>query len=260
MPRHTKLHLTAVARLATSLWLTIAGCSGDDGGGGPMGAPDAQTGCASVAPVAGMRCIEEGAFTDSGSGPNTTHDIARFLLDEREVTVAAYEACVTAGVCPPETPPGTCNRGVVGREQHPVNCMDWFQADTYCRWAGKRLPTEWEWEWAARGREAARLYPWGDAVPATQLCWFETNSETTCPVGTYSPAGDTADGIADMAGNVWEWTDSWYDGPNLNRTLRGGSWSSQPQSAGTFHTTWRIAGPPSRRFDTYGFRCAKDAS
>ena len=130
----------------------------------------------------------------------------------------------------------------MGRGEHPVVWVTWQDAQEFCAWVSQisgqavRLPTEAEWEKAARGSDE-RLYPWGNQEPNPQLCNYNTNGST--PVGKYSPQGDSPYGCVDMAGNVWEWVADWYDehyyahSPSRNpsgpesgkyRVLRGGSW------------------------------------
>src|SRR5262249_22284856 len=123
-----------------------------------------------------------------------------------------------------------CNYGVPGRGDHPINCVDWLQADAFCKAYGKRLPTEEEWEWAARGGARGTTYPWGDEPPGKQVCWDGEGSELgkgsrqlTCAVGSHR-AGDSPLGIHDLAGNVWEWTSSIHTAEA--RVYRGGGWSA----------------------------------
>jgi formylglycine-generating enzyme required for sulfatase activity len=184
--------------------------------------------------------------------------VATFCLDKTEVTVGAYAECVSAGACLPTGRGETCNVAARGRDAHPVNCVDWNQARAYCARRGARLPTEEEWEFAARGSEG-RTYPWGNTEPLDQVCW---RSGGTCPVGTH-PAGATPLGIHDLAGNVREWLESPYmtsylqprpDQPG-HRVGRGSSYLIH--SASLLRATKRYGGNPSRQHGGSGFRCAR---
>ena len=201
-----------------------------------------------------------------------------YLIDINEVTVEKYQACVQAGKC---TPPGTgqyCNGGMEDKKNHPVNCVDWNQAKAYCEWSGKRLPTEAEWEKAARGTDG-RVFPWGNTIGvAGNFCdsycplYNKDNTQndgypTTSPVGSFGTP--SIYGVLDMAGNVLEWTADWYDpnyysnGINRNppgpvsgqyRVIRGGSWGDKLEN---LRTTFRGNADPSKQRDLFGFRCAK---
>jgi formylglycine-generating enzyme required for sulfatase activity len=172
---------------------------------------------------ASMARIPPGAFqmgsSDGGFDERPPHvvTVAGFEIDLLEVTLSSYRACVQAGKCSTHgltIVPG-CNWGHEDREDHPINCVDREQAEAYCGWTGKRLPTEVEWEYAARGADG-RKHPWGNEPPAAQACWNgdgndlgRNNRRSTCPVGRYL-AGRSPFGLFDMAGNVWEWTSSRY--------------------------------------------------
>jgi hypothetical protein len=173
--------------------------------------------------------------------------VAPFAIDRTEVTVAQYRACVEAGRCDePDSSDPSCNWGKPDRDSHPVNCVDWYQATAYCDWAGKRLPTEAEWEKAARGTDR-RVYPWGNAWETDRA---NVASDGTKPVGSY-PSGASPYSALDMAGNVWEWVS---DNVGGGRGLRGGSWYGRPSHA---RASYRLSsGPGDRRVDV-GFRCAQ---
>ena len=133
-----------------------------------------------------------------------------FCLDATEVTADAYAACVRAGRCTSEGLQchETATFGVPGKGQHPITCVNAYQATAYCTGLGMRLPTEDEWEWAARGGAQARTWAWGDAPPTREPCWQGvTNEWSTCPVGT-APGANNAFGspLFDMTANASEWT------------------------------------------------------
>ena len=152
--------------------------------------------------------------------------IAPYCLDLTPVTADAYGACVRSGQCSVEglRCGDTATYGASGKGNHPVNCVDWGQAATYCNVTGKRLPTEEEWEWAARGGDNGWTYPWGNAEPDFQLCWSGiTRRSGTCAVGSF-PQGNNPWGVQDLAGNVWEWTASKPFADSVFRVTRGGGW------------------------------------
>lgn len=214
--------------------------------------------------------------------------ISAFWMDETEVTWSMYEDCVEGGPCRPleAQPP------VMGGD-YPVVGVTWFEASTYCAWVGRRLPTESEWEKAARGRDARR-YPWGwvGAVESNRqirlnFCdascelpfhstEFDDGWAETAPVGSF-PAGVSPYGLFDMAGNAWEWTADWYapeayqqaaaddpTGPKegQRRVIRGGAWT-EPLFHGSVpgsRTTNRFWNEPDRPRPDLGFRCALSAA
>jgi sulfatase modifying factor 1 len=145
--------------------------------------------------------------------------------------------------------PGGPKTNIHGKAAHPVVQVSWEDAVAYARWAGKRLPTELEWEKAARGIDG-REYPWGNQEPRHELCNFDKNEKGTTPVGSYSPQGDSLYGCVDMAGNIWEWTDSSDEGDT--KVLRGGGWS---HPAAYVRAALRSLHHPDDRYDTDGFRC-----
>lgn len=193
--------------------------------------------------------------------------LSAFCMDETEVTVAAYATCAA---CSAPDRSSVCNWGVSGRENHPVNCVDWDQARAYCQSRGAALPTEAQWEYAARGTDG-RTYPWGSTTPASQLCWMrDPNPMLSCPVASF-PTDVSPFGLLDMGGNVHEWTADWYGpytgsttayalnptGPSSGtyRVYRGGSWSSS--SAGQVRAADRKSDLVTRRFDNVGIRCVR---
>lgn len=241
----------------------------------------------------GMACVRGGAFvrgTDDGPAlerPAAEVFVSTFLMDTHEVTNALYRECVEARVCQRVVR----FPGYMGDTQ-PVVAMRWDDADAYCRWRGKRLPTEAEWERAASGPDDTR-FPWGDAVPTGDPCELAIvrvragrgcGAEVTWPVGSRAPGPW---GLYDMAGNVWEWVADHHsrcyagcrrecgdaclgDDPRGfcgdphapcpealgQRTVRGGSWWHDVEHA---TTTYRRGVPGSNpNPHRFGFRCARD--
>ncbi len=152
-------------------------------------------------------------------------ELPEFWMGKTPVTNAVYKRFLDAN--PQQDAPYDWNNRQYpnGKAEHPVVNVSWHDAQAFCEWAGLRLPTEREWEKAARGTDG-RKYPWGEQEPTPELCNFGKNVGATTPVGRYSPAGDSPYGCVDMSGNVWEWTESLYKKGENWRVLRGGSWYS----------------------------------
>lgn len=236
-------------------------------------------GIAGICVPDGMKLIPGGAFAmgcnvavDSECGfeesPYHQVTLSSYFMDRTEVTVAAYQQCVTAGSCTVAIAGGTCNWGVVGRDQHPVNCLSWTQADAYCSWVGKQLPSEAQWEMAARGTDGRR-FPWGNADADCDFAVMVDCAGDTAPVCSRSPIGDSPYGLCDMSGNVFEWVSDWYSsdyypsspdtdpaGPSTGsfRVVRGGGFNLQ---ATYLRASSRYYGAPSVVVSYLGFRCSK---
>ncbi len=206
---------------------------------------------------------------DTDESPYHEVTLAGYYIDKTEVTVDAYGECVTAGSCTAPSTGGSCNWGVGGRGGHPVNCVNWTQAGAYCTWAGKRLPTEAEWEKAARGTDG-RKYPWGNETATCEYAVMSGCPDDILDVCSKSPSGDSPYGLCDMSGNVWEWVFDWYKsdyytnspasnptGPvsGSNRVARGGSFGSPDN--GNLRASNRVYHSPSIVSDGLGFRCAR---
>ncbi len=187
-----------------------------------------------------------------------------FYMDAREVTNEQFAAFVKAKK---HRAPYNWAKGEMpaGKEKLPVAAVDWFDASAYCGWAGKRLPTEAEWERAARGLADGHKYTWGDREPTRKDACYDTLGGP-CEVAKY-PANHF--GLFDMAGGVWEWTTDWYEreyyqsapesnprGPEKGqyRVLRGGSWADIAKYLTNSYRSWAR---PLERSPNIGIRCAK---
>ena len=221
--------------------------------------------------------------------PRHTVYLDSYLIYQTEVTNAMYRLCVEAKVCPPPEQNGSRTRSSYFTNpqygNYPVVYVTYADAVTYCSWAQARLPTEAEWEKAARGTDG-RLFPWGDAAlqanlanfcdagcpntePAEIESMFDDGYRDTAPVGSY-PAGASPYGTLDMAGNVLEWTADWiapYSGDaqlqdptgpatGSRRVTRGGSWFSGRSG---LRASARASFAPDKTFDLLGFRCVVEA-
>ena len=223
-----------------------------------------------------MVLIPAGQFTmgqdNAGPDEQPTHRVSldAFYLDRDEVTVADYAKFLKSEDADPPFLWKEARRG--HNEEKPVLGVDWYDAVAYCRWAGKRLPTEAEWEKAARGTDG-RIYPWGNDTPTQGYATFGQETAqgyaALAKVGSFEK-GKSPYGVYDLAGSVWEWVADRYDeyyyqhspdhnprGPTTGplRVLRGGAWNSAPTVLASAN---RSANVPSVRRSDVGFRCAQD--
>lgn len=216
---------------------------------------------------AGMVFVPAGAFkmgtnlyqSDADATPQHIVQLAAFWIDRNEVTNADYRNCVQADACPEPHDLRFYNDPAYAN--HPAVFVTWYAAQDYCAWAGKRLPTEPEWEKAARGEDAFS-FPWGNEFDPKRLNGGNQFDGTT-PVGSY-PQGASPYGALDMAGNVWDWVADWYaayPGSSFQsdfygekyKIVRGGSWNHPVEDAHSYH---RDIASPGRALPVVGFRCA----
>ncbi len=257
---------------------------------------------------ADMVLVPGGSFTmgsDAGEPaerPAHRVTVSAFWIDRFETTNAEFAAFVrsTGYVTDPERSgrgwvwdgqwrevrgagwrhPHDPGSSIEGLDRHPAVQVSWHDARAYCLWKGQRLPTEAEWERAARG-DGRRTYPWGNAPPregrryrasygSDDCCRADDGDgyRFTAPVGSF-PLGQSPFGVHDMAGNVWEWVEDWFDPafyrrapavdpvnrePAEMKVLRGGGWGNDPWG---LRATLRHANPPRFGLDMVGFRCAR---
>ena len=217
-----------------------------------------------------MGCVPRDKYCDEDEKPRHRVYLDAYYIDKTEVTVAQYKQCIYAGNCKPMRDSRKCNYNQRDKHQHPVNCVDWYQAQNYCKFRGKQLPSEAQWERAARSKDGD-IYPWGAHPPNESLVLFgqpsgsgtsEVESKNVANNGTYA-----------MAGNVWEWVMDCYD-KNLyklrsdprnpvhipttcsstRRVLRGGSYRV---NAKLLRSSNRLRVKPSIQGARIGFRCVK---
>ena len=277
---------------AALLALSLAAPAHALGPTAPSGGPEARL-CAESVP-AGMACVPGGWFirgSDDGpadAGPASWVWLQTFLVDRYEVTVEAYERCVGQGRCPHQK----TQYVDFSRPRQPKQGVSWFAAKTYCEVHGQRLPTEAEWEKAARGVDG-RTWPWGEEPATCERAVVLGKSGRACGVrkrGRHPKKGRTWEvgqfpptqfGLYDMAGNSWEWVQDWHSaswadcgdacaGPDprgpcagrspckghRRRVVRGGSWYWSAEYARTFHRRAHV--PANNPYHHFGFRCAAD--
>ena len=259
----------------------------------PGTAGDAPEGCSGLIPPTGMACVPGGPFlrgsnrttVDEDSGrkvrdeyPEETVDVGTFFMDKYEVTYAEYQECVRGGACDRAKP----NYRGYSRPKQPMLGLNWYHARQFCRWQGKRLPTEAEWEKAARG-SSGDLFPWGNEPADCKRAVILEKGKKGCGSGVTADVGSRPAnryGLYDMAGNSWEWVNDWYSssyekcgalcrgknpaGPcngedkcpgHTRKVVRGGSWWWD----GTYalgHNR-RPHYPSNKPYHHFGFRCAK---
>ncbi|MBI9046260.1 MAG: SUMF1/EgtB/PvdO family nonheme iron enzyme [Anaerolineaceae bacterium] len=215
--------------------------------------------------------FEMGSNMNNHEKPIHTVYLDAYWMDRTVVTNAMYARCVQAGACVnPKSNTSITRDHYYGNSEYdnyPVLYVDWFAAQDYCEWTGRRLPTEAEWEKAARGTDG-RTYPWGEEIDKSLANYHDyTGDEDTTAVDSY-PQGASPYGVLDMAGNVWEWVMDWYDdtyyssspsgnpqGPStgMQRILRGGAWGI---NYGYSRSAYRFREDPSGGYVNVGFRCA----
>lgn len=243
----------------------------------------AENGGSAARPPDGMVLVPAGEFSmgrtfvtsddETGMRPLVLRDdrpahlvrLDAFWMDATEVTQAAYEEFVLAADRPAPYHWGDGKMPVAAADL-PVYNVDWNDAASYCAWKGKRLPTEAEWERAARGGLDGKRYPWGDEKPDRERARYSTQAGPG-PVAEYPP---NAFGLHDMAGGVTEWCHDWFErtyysnsppenpqGPRegMYKIVRGGAWSDGPNRITVFFRNWVR---PNQRTPNLGFRCARD--
>jgi serine/threonine-protein kinase len=224
-----------------------------------------------------MMYVPAGSFTmgsdayEDDEKPAHLVTLDAFWIDKFEVTNAMYALCVKAARCPAPSDKSSSSKSIYyGNpqfENFPVIYVSWENANVYCKWAGRQLPSEAQWEKAARGSDG-RVYPWGNVPPDKGRLNYANIVDDTTEVGKY-PSGASVYGALDMAGNVMEWVSDWFEAkyysvsPKLNPTgpasgkyhiLRGGAWNNDEFFVRTsYRAIWDV---PELANNTTGFRCA----
>jgi len=211
--------------------------------------------------------IPGGAYMMGEGAQRHQVTVKAFDMAKTMVTNRQYRACVAAGAC---TAADTCGHPSIGDDK-PQICVDFDQAQQFSKWVGGRLPTEAEWEYAARSAGKDRRYPWGDSAAMCANAVVGCGAKATLPVCS-RPSGNTEQGLCDMSGNAWQWVQDWYhptyagapsDGSaweapvGTKRVFRGGSWSSGPSDS---QATSRDRGDPALRICDLSFRPLREVS
>ena len=215
-----------------------------------------------------------GSDRNDDEKPRHRVTVKGFRMARTETTVKQYRACVQAGACTEPDSSGrnsSCNWGQSGREDHPVNCIDWKQSSAFCRWVGGRLPSEAEWEYAARSGGRDQEYPWGNEAANCSRAVL-SDGGNGCGQGRTWPvcskeSGNTAQGLCDMAGNVGEWVQDGYQGAYGGAPVDGSAWESGSpvrvdrgggwySGASGLRALFRAGSDPLYRDSVLGGRCA----
>ncbi len=203
--------------------------------------------------------FQMGSDSDSeNERPFHQEHVISYWIDKTEVTVRDYISCINAKRCSEPKSDRGCNWKDIERKDHPVNCVDWYQAKQFCNWLGRRLPTEVEWEYAARGPNAKNSLDF----PNGNICWKRIEKQATCPVGK-SSSDISPLGIYDMAANVYEWVQDNYrlchdkacSVSQYEKVVRGGAWSFPIPNL--LRLSARNRHTPTEYCSSLGFRCAK---
>lgn len=246
-------------------------------------------GCSRTAPTPSETlewiALGPGSFTmgreggDEDEAPAHQVKLAVFRMTRTEVTVAQFRKCVEVGRCERPATGERCNWGRADGLDHPVNCVSWSQGKAFCRWAGGRLPSEAEWEYAARSGGRPWTYPWGEEPASCERAvmlgkkTLGCDRDATWPVCS-RPRGNSAQGLCDLAGNVWEWVADCWHGSYRGAPHDGAAWSTHCKGNrrmavrgssflnGTpddLRAASRDSSPAGQRYFSIGFRCAHSA-
>lgn len=255
----------AVALLLLSLAPACRSGKGPAEGGAPApppAPPAAPRLATTVAPApavdAGMARLPGGSYVHGESRTLVTVD--PFLLEESLVSARAYDACVQAGRCTSAGRGGSCSHGDADRMELPANCVTWSQAHAYCTWKGRRLPSDLEWEWAARGADRGTPFPWGYDPQPDAICWNgpgnargDGNRTGPCPVAG-DPRTTSPQGVKDLLGNVYQFTSARADAGLV--VVRGLAWGDdEPRLLVGGHR--KTEDPDYARNAQLGLRCAR---
>lgn len=290
-PLEVETKMLRVVGLVVIVGFMVAGCPGsgsdstDNGGTDNLSGADVPVGadisidhgggcsanCGEMVSIPGGT-FQMGATDWSESQPVHSVTVPSFKMGKTEVTVAQYRSCVTAGTC---TAPASTDFGCANsQDDAPEVCVTWDQSRAYCAWAGGRLCSESEWEYAARNGSAGNLYPWGDSEPTCDdAVWSGSGCPLASPAaGCSKSAGNNTWGVCDLTGNVWEWVEDDWHGNYTGAPTNGSAWvdstraSSRVARGGCFYFvnpshglrgSSRASGDPSVGSGISGARCCE---